>query len=260
MTIHRAGRITRIVAALAVAGLAAAGCGGSSGSSTGGSGGKSDSSLSDPRTPQELAADRMLARRALLKLSDFPAGWQATPHDDNDEGPDLEKQLADCLDVPEALIVGSGDKDSVDSPDFESPDNAEVMSSVSLGPTAEDVQKVFEVMHNPNVPKCFGDAIDEVLSYSMSHDEDAPKNITIGKVTLGELNLPGFAEDSVAFRTKVPMAANGIDTQIYLDFVFMRQDRGVTFLGFLSIFSPFPIEETEKYAGIAEKRLTSLAL
>lgn len=240
-------------AGLALACMVLAGCGGSSSGTSNGHGSESGS-----RTAAQLKADRALARQALLELSDFPQGWQATPHED-DEGPDFGKQLADCLNVPEDLL-GGGDDNSVDSPDFQSPHNQEVSNTVSLAPSADQARRVFDILQQPNATKCFGEAIDKVLQYSMSHDSDAPKNVELGKVTLGQLNLPQFADESIAFRTRVPLTASGVNADVYLDLVFMRHDRATTIATFLDVFSPFPLDETKHYAKIAARRLTSLDL
>lgn len=219
----------------------------------------SAAATSDHRTAAQLATDRRVARKALLRLSDFPNGWQAKPHKDDDAGPDVGKQLADCLDVPKALLGGDED-DSVDSPDFESPDNQQVQSSVSVGPSATTLRLAFDILHRPRAATCLADAIDKVIRYSMTHDDDAPKGVHLGKVSLGVLNIAQFADESLAFRTTVPIQASGVNADIYVDFLFMRHDRAMTFLSFLNVFSPFPIDDTKRYARIAEQRLLALHL
>ncbi len=242
-----------VTTALVVAGVTGvAGCGGS-----GSAAGASAKAGADTRSSAQLAADRKLARGALLTLSDFPEGWEAKPSDDAEGSDKFADELADCLDVPAALL-GGDDDDSVDSPDFESPDNKQVSNSVAVAPTTDLAAQVFDILQQPNATRCFGRALDDELRYSMEHDQDAPNNLELGKVSMGELNLPRYADESVAFRATVPVSAEGINVDVYVDLVFMRHGRVASFVSFLDLLSPFPLDQAKHYAGLAAERLTGL--
>jgi hypothetical protein len=59
----------------------------------------------DPRTDEQRAADQAAADAAILRLTDFPNGWEALRRDDDDDdGPDLDDELAECLEVDVALF------------------------------------------------------------------------------------------------------------------------------------------------------------
>jgi hypothetical protein len=232
-------------------------CGGGSSGSPAVSAGSSRPGNSDPRSAAQLAADRKLAQQALLTLSDFPEGWQATPSENDDNNDQFQEQLDKCLDVPESLF-GQDTDDSVDSPDFGSPDNQQVSSSVMIGSSTEKAQQVFDILEQANATQCLRDYLDREMRDSMKHESDTPQGMELGKVTFGQVNLPQYADESVAFRATVPVTASGFNADVNVDLVFMRHGRAATFVSFLDIFSPFPVAQEKHYAKIAADRLTAL--
>lgn len=233
--------------------LAVAGCGESSSGTSDGQAPRS----SDNRTPAQLAADRGLARQALLKLSDFPDGWTSKPSSKDNNDDRFGDELAKCLDIPNSLL-GSDTNDSVDSPDFDSPDDQEVSSSVIVGPSADEAETIFAILEKPSATHCFRVALNNELEYSMTHDSDSPKNVQLGHVTFSNVNLPQFADESVAYRAEVSVSSSGLNVDVDVDLIFMRHGRAATFVSFLDIFSPFPVGLEKRYAQIAAERLSAL--
>ena len=247
-------RTPAAAASLVFVALAIAGCGGSS--SGGSSHGQANVS-SDTRTAAQLSADRRLAHRALLRLSDFPDGWTSKPSSKDNNDDRFGKELAKCLGVPNSLL-GSDTNDSVDSPDFDSPDNQEVSSSVIVGPSADEAETMFSLLEKSNAAHCFRVALNDELHYSMTHGSDAPKDVQLGQLTFSNVNLPQFADESVAYRAAVPVTARGLNVEVDVDLIFMRHGRAATFVSFLDVFSPFPVAQEKHYARIAADRLSAL--
>jgi len=129
---------------------------------------------------------------------------------------------------------------------------------VAVGPSDEVAEQFFDLMEQDNASQCFGDALDGVVRQSMANDPDAPQGVTVGKLKLGELNLPQYADESVAFRATVPVSASGQSVDVSLDILFIRHARAASFLLFLGVFSPFPLDEEKHYASIAADRLSAL--
>src|SRR3981189_478323 len=103
-------------------------------------------------TPQSLARDRALGAVGLLRLSDFPSGWAATPRKKKSTAqPRLEAEAARCLHVPLSQL-GEHEPQELDSPKFESQAGSSVENSVTVRPTAADAAKSFALLAGPRTP------------------------------------------------------------------------------------------------------------
>lgn len=239
--------------------VAISGCGGSG--ANGGADHPSTNPFADHRTKAQRTADRQLAHHALFRLSDFPHGWTSTASSNGTtNSKKADSQLAACLHVPKAFLGTSSSNDgSVDSPDFDSPTNQEVSNSVMVGPTTQAVETVFSILQQHNATACFRDYLDQLIKSSMRHDKTA-SGIQLGRLSLGLLQLPRYADDSLAYRATQPLTTQGIHAEVDVDILFIRHSRAASFVLFVNIFRPFPLNDEEHYAQIAARRLSALAV
>ena len=110
-----------ILPILAVAGLILTGCGGGSAKVAAPAPTTTQPGVA-PNTPAQRAADKAVAGRAVLKLSDFPLGWTSAPHDKSGSSgppPAIERRLVACSHLPKRFFDDQADQQpNVDSPDF----------------------------------------------------------------------------------------------------------------------------------------------
>jgi hypothetical protein len=217
---------------------------GTTGSTEADDGGAGD----DDRTDQERAADEAAAEAMLLTIADFPPGWQEEPADDedddetdddetdDDETDELNARLAECLDIDPARF--DPDNRSAQSPSFTSANDEEVSVDVAFTPSADAASGVFEVFADDAAPGCFGEVVQAVLEENATQ-EGLPEGVEMGDATFARLPFPSVGDESTAFRVTVPVSAEGLDIDVYLDAVFVRVGRiGITGQ-FQTVVAPF---------------------
>lgn len=236
-------RAQRAVACMAVVIALAGACGGDDdGDSTSGSPEPTSgqSADDDPRTESERQADQDAAEAMLLTLDDFPSGWQEEPADDEEaseeEDEAIQADLAECLGIdPEDF---DPDNPSATSPTFTSPDEKEVSVDVAFAPSAEAAAVAFETLSDDATPGCYGDALQSWLE-GAAFEEGLPEGVEVGDVTASPLSFAALGDESSAFRVTLPVSAEGVTVDLYLDIVFARVGRIGIEGTFDSQFSPF---------------------
>jgi hypothetical protein len=241
--------VTVLVAVVTAVGLVA--CGSDSGDSGG------PVSLEDTRTEAQLADDRAAAGRALLVLDDFPPGWTAEPREEDidDEAPDLEVQMAECLEVDPALMGEAAVE--VDSDTF-SFDGAEVESNVAILPTVAYADDTVAAFFKPQAQSCFEDVFRDVMEYTLANPgegEVLPEGVSFGEIQLDDLDFPDVGEDSRAFRVSMPIRMGLLSIDLYYDLVFVRVGRAMGSVTFLDDTTPFGAELAEDLARTFAARL-----
>lgn len=222
----------------------------------GGDGGDGDSAGTTQVT-QNLAADRALAEQAVLRISDFPPGWEAKPHEEAPDDPTITRQMSECLKVDLALLERDNPA-SADSPDFKSPEQAEVDNSVGIAPSNGKAQELFTIFERPDTPGCLTKAVAEVIQQALKRPkagEELPQGVTVGQVTINRASFPTMGERTVAFRATVPVRFGGLDLNLYADFVLALKGRAAALLFFSDVGSPFPTEQALRLTKIVVDRL-----
>ena len=207
---------------------------------------------------QNVAADRAVAEQAVLRLSDFPPGWQAQPHEESPDDPDLTRQLSECLRVDLALLEGEAGDASADSPDFESPNDQEVQSSVGLAPTSAKAQELFAVFERPETPGCLSRAVSQSIETELKKPmpgQQARPEVTVGQVSVNRASFPTIGDRTVAFRLTVPVQALGRALNVYADMVVALRGRAGTMLTFTDVGTPFPTDQAQKLTKTVVDRL-----
>lgn len=199
----------------------------------------------DRRPASQRADDDATVGRTVLRLSDLPAGWAATPSTDDPSAPPSkagEKRFAGCLKVDPSLFgAGAGSDATAQSDDFSDTDDHEVSSSVTLT-TADRARSVLQAVGKPEATGCLeafvNDAVRSTVRQPKPGDE-LPAGITLGKAEVVPLSLPVHAE-SAAYRTKVPVSVEGQSLDAWFDMVLSLRGRVGATMTFISFGEPFP--------------------
>jgi len=241
--------------------MLAAGCGGdNSGSSVNTSATTSvasgtaapNTSTSDPRTQQQLDADKATAQNAVLKLADFPTGWTGTPATDTADE-DLQQQMSACI----GSDLAKKSPTRVESDDFADPDDTMTASnSVSVLPSVDANNAAMDTFMNAKVPGCLSQAMDSAISKNLaSSDTTLPKGTTIGKAEAATESFPNVADRTAAYRVTVPVQANGVTLKISADFVAFTKGRAGATLALQGQGLPFPSDLATSLAQTVAGRL-----
>jgi len=244
---------------LAIVGVLVFGCSGDGEGSAEESSDSVSTTTQDNSDAEQTAADReadeAIAESALLTLDDFPPGWEAAPANDDEPDSDVLADVADCLGVSEAEL--DPDNPKATSPTFTSSDDEEVTSEVTLTPSSGDASRALEILKSDAAPGCYAEAIKALVGRNLVASDDVPENVTVGEPTFNRMSFESLGDDSVAFRTTIPVTVESLDVDLYVDFVFVRVGRAGIETTFQSQFAPFDTDEAARLTGVVVDRVSS---
>lgn len=192
-------------------------------------GGKKDSTPST--TAPDPAANKAAARSLLLFQSDLPAGWKATPHEDDPGDAVVQKKLADCAGAsdPSRAIA------NLDSPDFDLGD-AEVSSSVDVVATLADFEKDVAALKSSKYVACVKQLFGTELERQIR--QEAP-DATFDDVSLARVASPTYGDVTVVLKGTVTLTVKGQAVVFYLSDYAYGRGRTEVDLNFFNIGRPF---------------------
>jgi len=233
-----------ITVLLAPAVLALAGCGGSSSAFRSHTAGKPAPgnlrSGHSQRSRSQIAADRAVGAKALLRLADFPAGWTGSVRHREASPPKLEQEVAACLHVSSSA-VNESDPAEVRSPDFKHAGGAEISNSVTVTPTPSIAAEEFSVFAKPETARCLRKGVEQELRYTLSHGSAGrrlPTGVSFGRATVEQMSFPAIGDQTVAYRVGVSISAKTIHLPLYFDAVLVRAGRAEISLSFAGVLLP----------------------
>jgi hypothetical protein len=189
-------------------------------------------------TAETNPAAKALAKRAVLKLSDFPPGWTSSPSTGGSAK--VDKQLSDCFHITSPHLVPGGA--SADSDDFTSPSQQTITNTVGVAPSTGDVTKVMDILSGANASTCFTEAVNTALAEGLkSTSSTLPKGTTIGNATVSPESFNSLGDRTVAYQASVPVTTDqGFNANVYVDLIFVQQGRAAVLLSAEDTLTPFP--------------------
>jgi hypothetical protein len=158
--------------------------------------------------------------------------------------------------VPASVLNGGSDQVEADSPEFDSPNGRDhsVDESINSGSPAEMAAE-YRTLHLPAFPRCMTTAIQPILNGALGK-QAAKHHVTIGHTTIGQLSVPALGQDTLGFRTTVPlMVRGGVSIPIYVDMVFARDGASDVELSFMSLAAPFRASLADELMKLAYQKL-----
>jgi hypothetical protein len=231
-----------ILAALVLAAVVLAGCGGSSSEQQNTPEPSKTSSEPAPTTrssKQSTAEDRQVASGSLLRLSDLPSGWTASDESNS-------SNEARCDEIKNAKAQTSARSNS---PDFEKGDDLQVAHTVYVYPDESAAQRNFVALSSQALRVCVGRYLGHELRKQIGGDA------TVGEARTSQLNIDPVGEDSAASRFVVPISTKGIDLNLNVDFVVVRQARAISLMLLLGGYDAFDDGLRTQLVGTAATRL-----
>lgn len=209
----------------------------------------------DQRSDAERQADEAIAEMALLTLDDLPAGWEAVPAEDDEDDDELVADLARCLEVDEAEL--DPDNPTATSPTFTSSNDEAVSAEVSLTPSSGDASRALEILQGDAAPGCYAEALKAEMERNLVVGDDVPENVEVGEPTFNRISFESLGDESVAFRTTIPVSVEAFDVELYIDFVLVRVGRAGIQTTFQSQVSPFDTDEAARLTQIVVDRVSA---
>jgi hypothetical protein len=164
-------------------------------------------------TAVNVAADKAKARALVFTRSDLPAGWKATPHQDDPTDKKFDAQLAACLGRPSPTTYLTA---GANSQDFTSGD-AEVSSEALLVKTVADFNADVDAVKGPKFIPC----VKRVLTSSLQQLAGP----SVRSVAVAPLPVDSDLEFSAGFRATVKLQVQGQTVTVYQDGILLGKER-----------------------------------
>jgi hypothetical protein len=203
-----------------------------------------DDSAPDP-------ADQAIAEAALLTLQDFPVGWEAAPGEKDDDDRAGRESIAECVGVEYDQLYDDANTEA-DSPTFTSENDSEVDHSVSLAGDEADMTEAFEIASTPEFRECAAESVREAVAKS---SEDSGDDVSVGQISLNELSVGSFGDQTVAYRVTIPIEAEGFSLEAKLEVAIVRVGRAQSNITATSFGSGISTEELAEFVQTATQRL-----
>jgi len=196
------------------------------------------------------SAQRAHATRALLRLSDLPAGWTSSPSanggSNNFPG---AAQLASCIGVPSKLIESNPPQ--VKGPDFHSKDQIlEVDDNVSVFPSTRYATAEYGAISNAKTAGCMATLMNGPFKAQIG--ASAGNGTSVGTITLTRAGSP---RGTTAYDVGVPVTTQGVVVQLSLVITYFirgRYGQNITLYGY---GTPFPAALEQHLLSVARARL-----
>jgi hypothetical protein len=206
-----------------------------------------------------------VASTALITFEDFASGWSEDLPDDEPDDDEATDIVAECAGIDPALIgndllgatrveVGFTTLDETFSLDH------------SVGFAADEVTagEAFAAITDPDVPACYGEAVQQFFEMQMSSDDPAdtlPPGLEIGEATATVGDLSAFALQSEVhwFHVEYPLT---LDTQTFdqhADFVFFRNGAALAQVMMTGFGQPFPEGDIQGIVELVDTKLAAIA-
>ncbi len=231
--------LARLAAGLVAAGLVAGAVLGAVAAPAGASSGSGSASLAQ-------------ARKALLVLSDLPAGWvtaKNTNHGNNTVG---DAQLARCIGVATSLITEN--PPSVNSPQFQnSVATLIVNDNVTLFPSAKNAAAELAVGANAKMPGCMTSLASGPLKAKLFGK--SPKGVSIGTPLVSPIDPTAFGPGVTGYSMSVPVVTHGVTLNFTATQLLAVKGRLGQQVMFTAVGVSFSIAEEQHLMSVALGRL-----
>lgn len=181
---------------------------------------------------RDARADRARAQASVLRLDDFPSGWRG---ESSQEGADDENE---CLDLSEEYDIAA----EAESDTFVNGDTTQALSGAAVFRSEDDARSAFEALTDPEVARCMADLIEREA------DDDA----VVTDTSFGALRTVGSGDESEGQQLVVTVESDGVEVDVFLDWISVRSGPVVSVLMFQDVLSPFDV-------GLEEELVTTVA-
>ncbi len=192
------------------------------------------------------------ARKALLVLSDLPAGWVTAKNTNNGNNTLGDAQLAHCLRIATSLITEN--PPSVNSPQFEADGGTLIVNdNVTLFPSAKNAAAELAVAANPKMPACMTSLASGPLKAKLFGK--TPKGVRYGTVLVSATDPAAFGPGVAGYSLSVPIVTRNLTVNFTVTDLFAVRGRLGQQLMFTAAGVPFSIVEEQHLMSVAVGRL-----
>jgi hypothetical protein len=196
--------------------------------------------------------DLAQARRALLVLSDMPAGWTTAKNSNNSNNNVGDKQLAQCIGVATTLIAEN--PPSVNSPQFQDKQGSlMVTDNVTVFPTTENAAAEFAIATDAKTPGCMTQLASGPLKSQLFGK--TPTGVSIGTPLVSPIAASAFGPHTGGYSLSVPLDSHGQIVNLTVTQLFAVRGKLGQQITFTAIGEPFSISLEQHLTAVAVDRL-----
>jgi len=192
------------------------------------------------------------ARKALLVLSDLPAGWTTGKNTNNGNNNVGDTQLAHCIGVATSLIAEN--PPSVNSPQFEDTQGTLIVNdNVTIFPSAKNAAAEFAIGANPKTPGCMTALASGSLKAKLFGK--TPKGVSIGAPLVSAIDPTAFGPGVTGYSLSVPVVTHGVTVNLTITQLVAVKGRLGQQVTFTAVGVPFSIALEQHVMSVAAGRL-----
>jgi hypothetical protein len=121
----------------------------------------------------------------------------------------------------------------VTSPVFSRSGQVTGISTVDYRTTSGQVQATFRLYRNLHYMGCVKSVIGGYLKYAITHAPKTPQGVTVGDISVNDIALPPYGDQSLAIRVLVPILFKGQPAgSEYFDDITIQKGRAIATLEF----------------------------
>jgi hypothetical protein len=191
------------------------------------------------------------ARKALLVLSDMPAGWVKTKSDNSSNNVG-NAELARCLGVSLALVNES--PPSVNSPQFQNRQGTLMVNdTVTVFPSKKNAEAELAIASNPKMPHCMTQVASGPLKDKLFGK--IPKGTSIGTPLVSPTAASAFGATVPGYSLSVPVTSGGQTVNVTVTQLYAIKGVLGQQVTFNSAGSPFSVAAEQRVMSEAVGRL-----
>ncbi len=178
------------------------------------------------------------AHKALLVLTDMPAGWTSTKNTNDDNNNVGTTQLARCIGVAANLVAEN--PPSVNSPQFQDKQGLlMVTDNVTVFPSTANAAAEYAIVTNAKTPGCMTTLASGPLKAQLFGK--TPKGVTIGTPLVSPVAPSAFGPGIAGYSLSVPITTHGQVVNFTVTQLFAVKGRLGEQVSFTAIGEPFSI-------------------
>lgn len=184
---------------------------------------------SDRAPAEETASEaeaRQVAEAGVLKLSDFPTGWQ------KEEDEDDEAKANSC---PQAAAAKDSAFARATSPDFSDSGDQEVNSAAFLFATEREAQTIYDGLTSRDMSDCIKKVVRTTIAKNL-------RQAKLGDIAASRVSTEPLGDESNTARVEFEIEVEFVETSGVADLVCIRTGRAVAVVGLFNTGDPFDDE------------------
>lgn len=191
------------------------------------------------------------AHKALLVLSNMPAGWRTTKNTNTNNNVGAT-QLARCIGVATALIAEN--PPSVNSPQFQDKqDLLMVTDNVTVFPTAANAAAEYSIATDAKTPACMTQLASGPLKTRLFGK--TPKGVSIGTPLVSPVAPSAFGPGTAGYSLSVPITTHGEVVNVTVTQLFSVKGRFGQEVTCTALGEPFSISLEKHLVTVGAARL-----